>query len=554
MFRESFSKQISLDDRMLTANSQVQRAVNDSRAKIVGDFIYPNIDESKFVKFFSDKASRPNIEIKKYVSFLVLERLYKLPESLAIEFLRCGALNFQYAIHTTQDDKQPLSESSLRRFRRKIEDYNKKHQCDILKEEVERISRLMGIEMGVLPASVDEEPDEKTKILIRMDSMQVEAHAKVMTRLEILYTTNVIVLKYLLKQDLDDFIPRQLLHYFDKDDHNKTLYYRAKEDEKAIIQKTRIETVASELVILYDKIHILFNKPFIDNTPELHVLDRVYNDQIIQDDTGKRIPKDKHDISPDSVQNPFDLTVTYRNKRGPHHGSVLNIAEAHDGKGHGVIIHAEIGPNTLSDNELEKRFVEQLPDNGTPIELQTDGAYGGDNLEKLEKEKNVTRKSTSLTGKAPDPYFASFELDEEGTSILHCPYRKTPTDCKYNENTGIITATMPDNCCANCPHRDECKAKVNNKKKKSTVRVKATTVKRAKHAKNLKSQEYKEAAAQRNSVEGIMSVMRQKYDIDRIPVFGLEQSKTWIWCSILAFNVAKYQSYKRSVEKNEIAA
>ena len=136
MFRKSQDKQITLDDRVFLANNQTKRAIEDSRAKLVGDFIYPNVDEDKFSKFFSEKGSRPNIEIRKYVSFLVLERMYKMSESNALEFLRCGALNFQYAIHTTQDENQPLSESSLCRFRRAIERFNKENKTGHLKKRI----------------------------------------------------------------------------------------------------------------------------------------------------------------------------------------------------------------------------------------------------------------------------------------------------------------------------------------------------------------------------------------------------------------------------------
>ena len=552
MFRKSQNVQITLDDRMLFVNNQTKRAVDDSRAKLIGDIIYPNIDEDKFARFFSETGSRPNIEIRKYVSFLVLERMYKMSEANALEFLRCGALNFQYAIHTTQEEKQPLSESSLRRFRRSIEKYNKEHKTDLLKSEFERISALIGVEMGILPGSVDENGNET--ILVRMDSMMVEAHAKVMTRLEILYMTIVIAIRYLLRNDLEYLIPDALAHYLEKDDHNKVLYYRAKEQDKENIQKSRIEATVQEMVLLYDNLHLNFMPQFIASVPELAVFDRVYGEQVIQDEHGARIPRDKHDISANSVQNPFDETVTYRNKRGPHHGSVLNVAEAHDGNGNGVVIHAELAQNTTSDNDLERKFLEQLPDNGPSIELQTDGGYGSSELEELEKAKNVTRKSTSLTGKKPDPVFADFTIDEDGREILSCPKGHVPTTCKYNENTGMITAIMPDNCCAGCPFRDKCKAKVNNKKSKSTVRVKTDTVKRAKHANALETTEYKKAANDRNASEGIMSVLRRKYDIDHIPVFGLECASTWIWCSLLSYNVVKYQRYQQWLEKQQRAA
>jgi hypothetical protein len=46
--------------------------------------------------------------------------MYNLSDFLLLEFLRCGSLNLQYALHTIQEKKQPLSENSLLRFRRKI--------------------------------------------------------------------------------------------------------------------------------------------------------------------------------------------------------------------------------------------------------------------------------------------------------------------------------------------------------------------------------------------------------------------------------------------------
>ncbi len=72
--------------------------------------------------------------------------------------------------------------------------------------------------MGVLPDPEDDSDDPKQKILIRMDSMEIEVHAKVMTRLEILYTSVVIVLRYFIKLDQDYLIPEALMHYSGKDD------------------------------------------------------------------------------------------------------------------------------------------------------------------------------------------------------------------------------------------------------------------------------------------------------------------------------------------------
>ena len=166
----------------------------------------------------------------------------------------------------------------------------------------------------------------------------------------------------------------------------------------------------------------------------------------------------------------------------------------------------------------------------------------------------MQQHTTSLTGKLPEDVVADFVLNEEKTEIFSCPMGNTPTGCKYNPCNGQITATMPGNCCASCPHKNECKAKVNNKKSKSMVRVTGTMVTRAKQARNFSTGEGKENANFRNGVEGIISVMRRKYDLDHIPVFGLDKLKTWIWPTLLSYNLVKYNKYRLALEKQVATA
>ena len=552
MFRMTQNIQMSFDDRLLTINDQTKKAIDLSRAKLVGDVIYPNVDEKKFAELFSEVFSRPNITISRYVSALVLKRMYHLSDDTLLEFLRCGALNFQYALHTTQDEKQPLSESSLRRFRRKIEAYREKTGTDLIQAEFERISKKMAVDMGLLGKDPNDGEGETAPILVRMDSMEIEAHAKAMTRIEILYMTNVIMIRYLLKKDYGDLIPQQLSHYLEDDDHNKVMYYKVAEDKKAGVQDTRVSIALQEMVLLQSALTENFTQKFLLEIPEYTVFQRVLEEQSYLNDKGERVPKDKKDISPESVQNPFDATVTYRYKRGQHHGHVLNVAEVVDDQGNGIITYAQLEPNTVADNKMAEDYVKQLPDDGEKIVLTADGAYNGDELKTLAEEKNVDIRNTALTGKTPDDIFADFVLNEDGTKILTCPAGNTPDACHYNPDTGRITATMPQNCCANCPNRDKCKAKIGKRKPTSRVQVTSKTVERAKQARECSTEEGKKNARRRNGVEGIMSVMRRKYDLDHIPVFGLERLKTWVWTTLLSYNLVKYQKYHLTLEKQPL--
>ena len=554
MFRTTRDTQINFEDRLLTMNEQTQKAVDASRAKLVGDVIYPNVDEEKFAVLFSEVFSRPNISISQYFCALTLKRMYHLSDEVFLEFLRCGAINFQYALHTTQDEKQPLSESSLRRFRRRIEAYREETGRDLIEEEFERISKMMAVDMGLLGKDPSDGEDETTPILVRMDSMEIEAHAKTMTRIEILYMTNVIMIRYLLKKGYKELIPQALSHYMETDDRNKIMYYRVAEDKKAGVQDTRVAVAIDEMVLLQKSLTENFTQKFLLEIPEYAVFQRVLEEQTILNDEGQRVPKDKKDISPTSVQNPFDATVTYRYKRGQHHGHVLNVVEAVDDNGNGIVVHAQIAPNTTSDNRLAENYLEQLPDNGPKTVLSADGAYSSEEMKSLAEQKNVEIRNTALTGKIPDDIFADFVLNEEGTKILECPAGKVPDVSHFNPATGRITATMPDNCCANCPNRDKCKAQVGKRKPVSRVQVTSKTVERAKQARECTSEEGKKNAQRRNGVEGVMSVMRRKYDLDHIPVFGSGRLSLWIWTSLLSYNLVKYQKYKSTLEKQPLTA
>ena len=411
----------------------------------------------------------------------------------------------------------------------------------------------MAVEMGILHEDPSKGENDSQPIIVRMDSMEVEAHAKAMTRIEILYTTNVILIRYLLKKGYEEKIPEELSHYLEEGDHNKVMYYRVSEDKKAGVQDTRVAEAIREMLLLQETLKRIFTPSFLNELPEYEVLQRVLEEQTRPDEQGNRVPRDKREITADSVQNPFDATMTYRYKRGQHHGHVLNVAEAIDGKGNGIIVHGEVEPNSQSDSRMAEDYMEQLPEDGPRQIFIADGAYNSDGLEKLASEKNVEIQTTSLTGKAPEDILADFQLNEEKTEVQSCPCGKEPTSCKYNPNTGCITAAMPDNCCASCPHQKECKAKVNKKKKKSTVRVTGKAVSRAKQARHFSTEEGKINANRRNGVEGIMSVMRRKYGIDQIPVFGLERLRVWIWTTLLAYNLVKYQKYMLS-SKKELAA
>ncbi len=545
-----------IEDRMFSANEQAKKAVIGSKAKLFGDVIFPNIDEEKFRPLFSDIISRPNISIRRYIVALALITEYGFSVPVFIELLRSGSLTLQYALRTTQFEKQPLSESSLRRFKRRVDAYNEEHGCDLIKDEVRRISRMMALDMRLLGncgGSGDGE-DPNGVILSRMDSMEIEMRAKTMTRLEIIYTTTAIMIRYLVSKDYAELIPEELYHYMKDGDKNATLYYRVSADKKAGVQESRVADAVHEMELLQKALLDNFKPAFLEKVDEYLVFQRVLEEQSVPGEDGSRIPRDKKDISPSSVQNPFDTSATYRKKRGMHHGFVLNLVEAIDGKGNGVIMDAELEPNTASGIQMEAKYLESLPDNGPRQVMIGDGAYNSKEIEDLAAKKNVEVVTTSLTGKEPDLHYAGFILDDGEREVITCPGGCQPSKGGgYNEETGQITAVFDINTCKGCPFKSRCKVRLNAKEGTSTVKLTDRQVRRARQAERLSSEEARRYAKLRNGVEGIMSVMRRKYRLDDLQVFGLEHSKPLVWLSILAYNANKYGKYLSAKEQSVAA-
>lgn len=118
----------------------------------------------------------------------------------------------------------------------------------------------------------------------------------------------------------------------------------------------------------------------------------------------------------------------------------------------------------------------------------------------------------------PEEIFAQFEMSEDGKTVEKCPAGYIPVKSKYHEKSNSCRTVMDKDCCANCPHRESCHAK--EQKKSWVVHVSRTKMNRAKYMQKLSTDEYKALAKKRNAIEGVMSVLRRRYHVDDIPVFG----------------------------------
>lgn len=164
-FRENEAQQISLFDQERWLTEREKKVLEKSWAKVFADEIFPAIDESRFRVLYSEKASRPNTPVNIIVGALIIKEMFDLSDDEMVENLMLD-IHFQYALHTTSFEEQPLSDKTLSRFRKRCYEYEKETGTDLFHDCIcdlnNKIAKMMGINSHIK----------------RRDSLMIEANIK----------------------------------------------------------------------------------------------------------------------------------------------------------------------------------------------------------------------------------------------------------------------------------------------------------------------------------------------------------------------------------------
>ena len=123
-YRPNQSQQLSIFDRSLRLTERERKCLEKSWAKVFSDEIFPAIDEDRFRVLYSETASRPNTPVNVIVGALIIKELFDLSDDEVVENLMLD-VHYQYALHTTSYEEQPLSDKTLSRFRRRCYEYER---------------------------------------------------------------------------------------------------------------------------------------------------------------------------------------------------------------------------------------------------------------------------------------------------------------------------------------------------------------------------------------------------------------------------------------------
>ena len=536
-YKSNPSQQVGLNDRFNNMTETEKKVLMGSWGKDFSDNIFPYICEDRFAVLYSDKkASRPNTPVNIIVGAMIIKEVLGLTDDELREALVCD-IRMQYALHTTSYDQQPLSDRTLSRFRERLYEYEMEAGTDLVKEEIVSIAAGISKFMELQPT------------LKRMDSLMVASACKDMTRLEVVYTVTANLANAVHKACGDELL-QSMEHYLNADDEKRVIYHNKPED-----RESKIQEIIEDCTLLMERLGEEGAA-----LAEYALAKRMLDDQSEENKSGGRVAKNKHEIAPDSLQNPSDPEATYRNKANKgYKGYAANVVQTFNKDGAAVITDYDFKQNTYSDIEFGKDTIENIGERGeaTPdnkVVMVTDGGYYSEENAELAKENNIELIPTALIGEKPPAIFADFTINTKEKQVEKCPAGNTPLKQSYNEKSNTYRTVMCKDQCANCPHKEECNAKIY--KKSAVVTVSVKKVERARVNRELTEGVYVEYRNMRNAIEGVQSVLRRKYRVDEVPAYGLIRTKLYFGFKVCAINFKKLMKYTRdkSAHLNDLLA
>ena len=276
------SQQLSLFDKLTFLSQRKQQMLERSWAQAFSDHIFTRINEHIFAPLYSEKTnSRPNAPINVVVGALILKDFTNLTDEEITESCEFD-FRYQYALHTTSFENQPVSKRSLSRFRSRLAAYELTTGEDLLHQCFVEMSEDMRQYMEISPT------------IKRMDSMMIESNIRKMGRLELLYTCLSNLVKELHRDGKVELL-EGLEHYADPNDRNRVIYH-----DQETPQAQRLQKVIDDAMALLPKCTDEYG-----DSEDYQLLERAIREQTKKDENGHDIPKDKGDgMDSSTMQNP----------------------------------------------------------------------------------------------------------------------------------------------------------------------------------------------------------------------------------------------------------
>lgn len=114
---------MGISDALLSLTERERRHLKDSWTEIFSKKIFPFLDEDRFRVLYSDNP------VNVYFGLLILRKIFSRSDEEALNSLMFD-IRYQYALHTTSFQEQPISKNSLTNFRAAAYKYIQEYGVD----------------------------------------------------------------------------------------------------------------------------------------------------------------------------------------------------------------------------------------------------------------------------------------------------------------------------------------------------------------------------------------------------------------------------------------
>lgn len=129
-FVKNDNQQLTVLDSTFNLTEREKRMLEKSWAKFLQTKFFLLLMKIFFSVLYSKKTSSPNTPVNVIVGALILKEALNVTDDEIVEAMAFD-IRYQYALHTTSFEEQPISDRTLSRFRARVLSYETEHDVDL---------------------------------------------------------------------------------------------------------------------------------------------------------------------------------------------------------------------------------------------------------------------------------------------------------------------------------------------------------------------------------------------------------------------------------------
>ena len=564
--------QMSLFSGFSALSDRYRRDLQKGWAGQFRTLIMPYIDEEPYRVLYSTEPSRSNTPVNVLLGAIILKFMKGIPNDDDLREKICFDMEYRYALCCETTGKAPVSDNAFTRFRQACIQHYINTGEDLVHQTFlslkDKFAKLMEVD----------------QTLFSMDSTMIDMWARDMSRLEILYTNNELMIRAItgmavhkrapktktVKHSIDiidgqlsivgcvggadgtealrsfeeermqdaeaakKLLPDSLHRYLDAETKNITTYHSGDPyGDRVAAVIADAETLAA----------LCSDRPEYQKYPYYATFARILNEQCKKDEGGAYVPKGKGDgMDSGMAQSPHDTDATFRKKDGDEHrGYVTGFTQAKNADGETLVMDYNVEKNNVSDQTLGADLLKGMRTDGNEEKIVCvgDGLFNSEGMQQVARDENIEIINTNLTGKTPEDHCADHKFDGDG-KLTQCAGGATPVDAKINKD-GSCTARINKDDCSTCPYSDKCGKK--ERAEYNSLKTSVKTKERAEYLRGRDTDDFKKYSSFRNGVETIPSILKNVYHANSERGMGLAAKKLAIGFMYIAMNVSKVLNF-----------